>query len=168
VSNAAFDDSLREPAPPKSNKTCLIVLLILGGLLLGCLCCGGLAYWGFRASAGQVGTIISSGVADNEVIQEHIGEIQSSEVLWMESIQYVAESGKQNYFILDLKGSKGNGKLTIHVQENGAAADVETGELTLPDGTVVPLVEPPAAEGEAEEPAAAEPAAPAEALPGTN
>lgn len=142
----AADLSGNPPPPAGGNRTCLIVALILGGILFMCLCCtGGTAYFIWSNAekvAAEFANKISPQLAGNAVIQEHIGDINSGEVLWMDSFQHMAETQEQNAFVIELHGSKGEGKLTIQLNPETMKPDLGTGRLKLPDGTVVPLEAP--------------------------
>ena len=106
----SFDDAQDSfgdpPAQKKSNKTCLIVSIILGGILLIVLCCGGLSYWGFQGMTGMLGDALKMELAGNPVIEEHIGTIESVEFDIMGTGQHQQVTGSDEYLMFNITGSK--------------------------------------------------------------
>lgn len=71
-------------------------------------------------------------VADNAVIQEHIGDITSI-TMNIEESGAASEEGPQR-FAYDVTGSKGSGLLVVETNNNVEHMEIYYGELTLPSG----------------------------------
>ncbi len=155
---ASFDPPIE--AEKKGSKTCLIVSLVLGGLLLCVLCCCGGGYFLMNVGGSQFAESARLAVQDDPTVQEHIGEIQSIELDWMQSIERQSQPGEERMFAFTISGTKGSGTLTIYINEANQA-EAETGELLTEDGELHYLGGDPAIEeeaiGEIEEDAPLEP-----------
>ena len=139
--NNPFDDNppnqgYAQGAPPqKSSNTWLWVLGILGalGLVGAVVCCGG-SYFAFRAGTGMMADAFKAELADNPVIEEHIGTIDSMSMNLGKTSEYGQSSPGSIAF--DISGSKGSGTILIK-QETRADGQpgVGSAELILADGT---------------------------------
>ena len=126
--------------PEKSGKTCLILGLIFGGLGAVLLLCGGCCVFGMFQFSGQLGEMAEAELANNPVILEHVGEIQSLEVDWSATIN--AASERPNTFVFDLAGEKNSGTASlVMLDRGGGRLQVVSGELTLSNGETYQLVE---------------------------
>lgn len=127
MSHDPFAADFQNVPQNSSNKTCLIAVLVLGGLLASCICCGGASYFLIANSVQELVSQAKTQIPENQVIQEHIGEIRSS------------ETGVEYNVIIKLNGSKGNGTLRIPLDQNTGKFNPDLAELILSDGTVLPL-----------------------------
>lgn len=142
------------PPPSKGCSKGCLVLGCLGALILPLICCGGIggvAVYGMNAFKSEVVALL----AENPVVKEHVGEIQSSQVDFWKSVSH--EGG--DVFVLNLVGSKSAAVAeVISVTNEAGDEEIRGGELILPDGTRHPLLpqevvaEPaePALEGESD------------------
>jgi hypothetical protein len=129
------------PRPPeKSGNTCLILGLIFGGFGGFVLLCGGCCIGTMFFAFGELERQTRESLTENKVIQEHIGQIKTFEIDWMESIQMSSE-GKQDTFVFHATGDKGSGTIVAVVLDAGGDAYVESGTLTMDNGEVYELVE---------------------------
>ena len=120
----------------KSNKTCLTVGLILGGIVGVVLLCGGCGVGMYFFGTGQLAGGVQAALADNPVIREHVGEIQSLEFDVMDT----GERGGDDVFLFDVTGSKGSGTIFAEcIQQPGGGVNVISGQLELDNGEVFPL-----------------------------
>ncbi len=92
-----------------------VVLGIVGVLLVGgiAVCCGGpylLMRFGFQVIAQQMEQQIS----DNEVVVEHLGEIQSCKL----NFKKTTGTGRDDTFVFDVVGTKGTGEITAQYDKN--------------------------------------------------
>lgn len=120
------------PAAKKSGNRLLIwVIGIFGGLLfIGVLgCCGG-AYFllNFLASEYQ------RQLADNPVINEHLGEIESMGMNLTKTAE-AAENSDGNTFAYDIQGSLASGTILIKQDPSSDGTGIESAELILSDGS---------------------------------
>lgn len=99
-----FDDR------PQSSSKLPWILGILGGVVvLGLLvCCGGF-YALMNVGMNVVAEDIRMQLRDHPTIQEHVGEIQSIDVAFGASMAH----DDDETFVYEVKGSKGNGELTV-------------------------------------------------------
>lgn len=101
--------------PKRSSNTWLWVLGIGGGvMLLLCCGCGVGMYYAWQGVTGVMGGWVKEQVADDPVIKEHIGEVESVTL----NLIAVGEEAERNppvkgeeKLVFDIKGSKGSGKL---------------------------------------------------------
>jgi hypothetical protein len=127
----------------KSNKTCLIVGLILGGIVGVVLLCGGCGIGMYYFGVRQIASGVQATLAQNLVIQEHIGDIQSLEF----NLMATGERGGGDMFVFDVTGSKGSGTIIAEcIQQPGGAVDVVSGQLELANGEEFPLFSDDAAD----------------------
>jgi hypothetical protein len=120
----------------------LVIVLVVGliGTLLCAGVCGGGAFWGWGLFEEQAQQALSQ----NEVIVEHIGEIQSMEIDLMGTGD-AADAGTPGgeTFVFRIEGSKGSGVVTAEFVTNEADAELLTsGTLTLSNGEVIDLFAP--------------------------
>ncbi|MEW4451485.1 hypothetical protein AB1L30_02260 [Bremerella sp. JC817] len=117
-----------------AQKVVLIVLAAVGGLaLVGCLSCGGLAWFGWSAGMEAIATEVRSKYGDNPAIQEHIGEIEGFSMNFTKSQQAREEYGNDDVLLFDISGPKGSGEMIIERQRgtkgfSGAILRTENGE----------------------------------------
>lgn len=96
-------------------RTVLIILAIVAALLVvGCLACAGLTYFGFT---GMVDEAIKEQYNGNPVIEQHIGEIESASVSIAATQEAQQEFGSDDYIVILVSGPKGEGKLILHRPE---------------------------------------------------
>jgi hypothetical protein len=89
-------------------KIAIIVIVVLLGLtLVGCLCCGGLGYFGIQAAGQQVVDLVQ----DDPQVQEQLGGITSSSMNIMATAEEQQDTGEQNVIVFDVTGPKGSGQL---------------------------------------------------------
>lgn len=136
--------STMQPPPPKKSNTWLWILLGVGGvLILGCCGCAGLMYFGgqqaMNAGMSVIATQLRPKLAEDPVVQQHIGEIQSLEGDFGASIQESNASGSQGELVFNIKGTKGEGVI-IGKPANGNAS-LENGRLRLKSGEEFPLTQ---------------------------
>lgn len=127
------------PQPEKSNKTCLILGLIFGGLGGFVLVCGGCCVFGMFQFSGILEEAARSELADNAVIIEHIGEIQSLEVDWSATID--AASQRPNTFVFDVQGDKDSGVVSAQMDDRGGQLKLLSGQVRLSNGDSYELVD---------------------------
>lgn len=128
----------QQPAPKKGPNWLLIVGIVVGVLALGgaglgvCCCGGGAAMFGtvFQMQANAV----KVAVAENPVLQEHIGDISKIELNFEESA--AASEGGPQRFAYDVTGSKGSGLLVVETNNDIENMEIYYGELTMPSGEV--------------------------------
>lgn len=129
--------TIRYEEPEEKNRTCLIVGLIVGGAVVVALlcggCCAGFGYWGFN----RITTEVRDDLADNEVILEHVGAIESFEMLYPESFA----RSESEVFVFRVSGDKGSGKITAKsVTGDDGLEYVESGTLVLDNGETYELI----------------------------
>lgn len=105
------------PQPPsptkgKSNKTLVILILVLvGGFFL--ICCGGLGgltYFGVDIVSSEV----ENQVRNHPMIKAEIGEIKSFDM----SLTKSAHIREDDVFVFDVQGTKGDGEVTAKIFTN--------------------------------------------------
>jgi hypothetical protein len=126
----------QQPAPKKGPNWFLIIgvgigALVLGGAAVGVCCCGGLGL-AVPALTQVVGDEVAKQVADDPVIQEHIGDIETITYNFTESMEASADGDERMAF--DVSGSKGSGLLIVEGANSGDEIDITYGELIMPDG----------------------------------
>ncbi len=130
----SFSPRAREPE--KSSSTCLILGLIFGGVGAFVLLCGGCCVGVVFFGLDQIGGEIEQDLADNPVIQEHIGDIQTFEMNKWESIQHADE----DVYVFRVSGPKGSGTVEAECLDNDAGIyEVWSGELRMDSGEVYDL-----------------------------
>ncbi|WP_147274233.1 hypothetical protein [Bremerella cremea] len=94
----------------------------VGGLLVvSCLVCAGITYIGINY---QVDSAIKEKFADNAIVKEHLGEIQSAKINADESSILQQKEAFKKYIIYDVHGSKGDGQLIIQQgEQDGIVGD---------------------------------------------
>lgn len=120
------------PAAKKSgNRLLLWAIGIFGGLVflgvLGC-CGGGYFLLNFLTSEYQ------RQLADNPVIVEHLGEIESMGMNLTKTAE-AAENSDGNTFAYDIQGSLASGTILIKQDPSGDGTGIESAELILSDGS---------------------------------
>lgn len=87
-----------------------IVLIVLGVLALGCICCAGLSYWGFNTGMGQIAEGIVQESQDNPEVVEKIGSFTAADL----SFNFIASGEKgEGKLVFDVNGSKGSGQFVV-------------------------------------------------------
>jgi len=131
--NNPFDNPPEHEQQRQSgSNTWLWVLGILGGLfLLTALICCGAIYFGSQRIGGFIAETAVEEFRDDPVIQEHIGEITSSNVNFGEAIKQASEEGDSGSMVFDVSGDKGSGKIIIRTDNQNQNSAV----LQMDDGT---------------------------------
>jgi hypothetical protein len=121
------------PAPSGSRyKGCLIGCAIAGTVSL-LVCCGG-GYFLTQTAFKTIAAETQRQLADDPVILEHIGEIESIEISMsgiIEEAQKAGEQGGEGKLVFEIEGSKGSGQLIL--DPNQAPGSEST--LVMPDGS---------------------------------
>lgn len=103
------------PPPSGSNKSKIgLILGIVGGvLLLGCLICGGIGYFIFSFGMGEFEKEVRRRVETHPKMIEHIGTISTFKWQFMESQRATEQRGQPNVavFVFAVTGSKGTGSV---------------------------------------------------------
>lgn len=118
--------------PPKKGPSVWLILGIVGGIGFVCvaLCCG-VGFFFVNMGMDAVSADIEMQVRDDPVIVENIGEIESLDVDWVKSSAHE----DQDTFIYDIKGSKGEGELTVKsVSDINGNEEIIWAALRTPDG----------------------------------
>ncbi len=112
VANQYQSPQTPSPTKGKSNKTLVILILVLvGGFFL--ICCGGfggLTYFGLDIVSSEV----ESQVRDHPTIKAEIGEIKSFDM----SLTKSAHIREDDVFVFDVQGTKGDGEVTAKIFTN--------------------------------------------------
>jgi len=138
---------------------CLISILVVGVLMIGGSIGG--YYW----VKGLMEDQAELAVQDDPVLEEHIGTIQEIDLNWgamgsAEENQGEKKDKSRPFFVFDLVGSKGSGRLTIAMEKGGEKGmTFSDGSLTMDDGKrytlettkSAPKQDPPDAESEKDE-----------------
>ncbi|WP_153555998.1 hypothetical protein [Roseimaritima sediminicola] len=164
-----FGPNPNVPPPDSGGSSSAVkwVLGILGGLaVVMLLCCGGcflLAKFGLD----QVGNQVASQVRNDPVVVEHIGQVESVEMDFMETSRYQQETGDSDAVVFTITGDKGTGVLKGSQVGPNQMGDfiLETGGESYPleqSTSETPTIEvgepqPPAADPQASEPVTPEP-----------
>jgi len=124
--------------PPKSSNVWLWILLGVGGAgLLVCCGCGGFGYMmmgeGFKVFEQNLQAQLSA----SPVAQEHLGEIQSVKMDFMEGVKRTDER-KQQTMVFHVVGSKGSAEVEGDQPPFGGQA-VMNPRLILPGGQEIPI-----------------------------
>jgi hypothetical protein len=144
-------DQLGRPAA-ESSKTWLWVLGIIGAVFLfGAVLCCGLMFYAWDQASGVIAQVAVEEYADDPILKEKIGTIQSSEMSLREAMKESTKDETITAMVFTIEGDKGRGKL-VHrtnnqtqqvtvklVMENGDEFDLEvrdtSGEFeTEPEG----------------------------------
>lgn len=115
-----FSDNPYQPAStPKSKKggnTVLIIFAVIGILgTVGVVACCGLGGAGFYAAMNVISSEVQTLVADDPVVQEKIGDIQSTKLNMGFTTKVQEDEGKRT-FVFDIEGSNGSGTLTAKLE----------------------------------------------------
>ncbi|MEC9095050.1 MAG: hypothetical protein VX776_00375 [Planctomycetota bacterium] len=112
VANQYQPPQLPSPTKGKSNKTLVILILVLvGGFFL--ICCGGLGgltYFGLDIVSSEV----ENQVRNHPTIKSEIGEIKSFDM----SLTKSAHIREDDVFVFDVQGTKGDGEVTAKIFTN--------------------------------------------------
>jgi len=133
------------PLQPPPRKSSSIWLWLLGGLgcggVLSLLCSGGVTWFGISFSTKLLADALKAEVADNPVVEEHLGEIVEIKANLMESgSEKRARNSSNNVVVMDAEGSKGNGKFIVESSTSPTPGNLFTKiELRLPDGKTVQI-----------------------------
>lgn len=123
------------PPPSGSNKSKIgLILGIVGGVLvLGCLICGGIIYFIFSFGMGQFEEQVRLHVEKHPKVVEHIGTISKFEWEYFASQTATDQLGRP-VMVFAVTGSNGTGVVKfIQPQSNPATGQV-TGEAWLDTG----------------------------------
>jgi len=88
----------------------LAIAAVSGLILVSCLVCGGLVYFGVNS---QATSQIQAKYGDNPLVKEHLGEIHSAWINTEASHEVAEEFGTPDYIVYDVHGSEGDGQLLI-------------------------------------------------------
>lgn len=88
----------------------LAIAAVSGLILVSCLVCGGLVYFGVNS---QATSQIQEKYGDNPVVKERLGEIHSAWINTEASHEVAEEFGTPDYIVYDVHGSEGDGQLLI-------------------------------------------------------
>jgi len=112
---AAAPGTFGATPPPKKSKWWLWLLLGAGGALLALVvCCGGVAMFGMGAANNVIGTALRQEVENAPAVKEHLGDIKSLSVNYIESGEESQKrGGGNNMLVVDAQGSKGDGKFIV-------------------------------------------------------
>jgi hypothetical protein len=140
--NDLFNDSPTDsyPAAPKKSRSGCLIGCGVASVLMLLVCCGG-GYWLFQFVSGEMSRELERRLAGNPVMQEHIGELESVRLDFMETSQQsqqAQQEGKRGVLVFTVEGSKGNGQLHVN-QDESNQPDFSTATLVLPDGTRLPV-----------------------------
>jgi len=120
----------------RSKSGCLLWAILLGAGLMLLLCCGGGALI-MRFGMQIITTQVEDQLADNPILREHIGEIESFELDWTRSFA----DEDDDTFIYQVRGSKGEGRVTVkHITDDDGNEEILEAELRLSSGEVVDLM----------------------------
>lgn len=124
-----FGPQFREPKT--SNKTCLVLSIVFGVIGGGFLLCGGACLLGGNWVAGEITGSVRESLAENPVIDEHIGDVQSFEMEKLATLDHEDE----DVFIFRVEGSKGSGTITATcLTGDDGGHQAYSGELVMDSG----------------------------------
>ena len=133
-SDESFSPRAREPE--KSSSTCLILGMVFGGVGAAVLLCGGCCVGLVFVGLNQIGSEVQADLAGNEVLQEHIGNIQTFEMDKWQSIEHANE----DVYIFHVTGPNGSGTLEAEcIADDEGTYRVHSGELKLDSGETYDL-----------------------------
>ncbi len=89
----------------------------------------------YRMGKGMIADQVKQELGANEVIQEHLGEIQSADLNFTATTEVGQE--KPGSLVFDIVGTKGTGVLEIQQDSKnpGEGLSIRSAELVMPDGT---------------------------------
>ncbi|MCS7465647.1 hypothetical protein NZK35_03040 [Stieleria sp. ICT_E10.1] len=133
-------DQFGRPAA-ESSKTWLWVLGIVAAVFLfGTVLCCGLMFYAWDQASGVIAQVAVEEYADDPILKEKIGTIQSSEMSLREAMKESTKDETITAMVFTIEGDKGRGKL-VHrtnnqtqqvtvklVMENGDEFDLEVPE----------------------------------------
>jgi hypothetical protein len=135
-----FGDMGGQPVKKKSS-TGKILLIVFGvGGLMVLLCCGGfivMGMFGFNAGMSQLSEQVTAQLQGNEVIEKHLGTLESCKFNFMATTKRAQDTGEQGQMVFDLKGS--NGSATLAGRLAGERLADATLELPTGESIDVPL-----------------------------
>ncbi|QDT12958.1 cytochrome c oxidase assembly factor Coa1 family protein [Planctomycetes bacterium K23_9] len=113
------------PSPPAKKKGLgFVVALVLGLFAAGLVCCGGLAFFGFKAGAGMLNAPIDAAIAYVSSDEELANQLGTP-------IESTSTVGVQNY-----QNNNGNGHATVGFNAKGSNGTARVdGKLLLTAGT---------------------------------
>jgi hypothetical protein len=125
--------------PPKKSNVWLYILLGVGGAgLLVCCGCGGFGYMmmgeGFKVFEQNLQAQLSASPA----AQEHLGEIQSVKMNFMEGVARTEKRGGQQTMVFNVVGSKGSAEVYGDQPPFGGQA-IMNPIIVLPSGQEIPV-----------------------------
>jgi len=133
-SDESFSPRAREPE--KSSSTCLILGFVFGGVGAAVLLCGGCCVGLVFVGLNQIGSEIQTDLAGNEVIQEHIGNIQTFEMDKWKSIEHANE----DVYVFRITGPNGSGTIEAEcIADDEGTYHVQSGELKMDSGETFDL-----------------------------
>ena len=100
-----FDESGWADTPKRRSRfamTCLVLLIIGGVLFVGAVS------WFFIQFSGEFEQQLQVSLEGNEVILEHLGEIEEVDISWIKS----GEHDDEEVFVMEVTGSQGSGTVT--------------------------------------------------------
>ncbi len=103
-----------------------IVMIVFGVLALCCVCCAGIAYYGWEQATGILKQEIVKKAGDSPIVKEKLGEISEAGMSMnlIETGEATNEAGDgNNYIVFDVNGSKNSGKLILVQPNNGKNVD---------------------------------------------
>ena len=117
-------------APRRSKSGCTLFAIVFGAIVGGGVllvaCCGGAVYFGMdTVLAAQVG----EDLRDNPVVEQHVGKIRETSFNFGASF-----AAGQDEYVIDVVGSKGNGRLRVVTEDEGGQERVLSGTLETPAG----------------------------------
>jgi hypothetical protein len=117
-------------APRRSKSGCMIVAIVFASVAgIGALfvaCCGGLVYFAMDT---MVASQVAEDLRDNAVVQEHVGVIRDTSFDFGASV-----AAPQGEYVIDVVGTKGNGRLRVTTIDQSGQEHVISGTLETPDG----------------------------------
>lgn len=114
------------------SRVVLVVLAVVGGLLVvGCLACGGLTYFGFNRAMGMLADLAEDQYGTHPVVAEHLGEMESLSFNVAATGNVSQELG-EDYLVFDVQGTKGDGQLLLRQGPGGQ--QFASGILRTPEG----------------------------------
>ncbi|QEF96064.1 hypothetical protein Mal15_00900 [Stieleria maiorica] len=117
-------DQFGQPAR-KSSNTWLWVLGIIGGVFLfGTILCCGAMYFAWDQAAGVLAEVAVEEYADDPIVMEKIGTIQSSQMNLRDAMKESTKDESITAMVFEVQGDKGSGKI-IHRTNN------QTQEVTV-------------------------------------
>ncbi len=129
-------ESSQQQQPRRSSTGCWVWALLLGVGLMLLVCCGGGALI-VRFGMQIITTQIEDQLADNAILKEQLGEIESFELDWSRSFA----DEDDDTFIYQVRGSKGQGRVTVkHITNDAGDEEILSAELRLSSGETFNLM----------------------------